>query len=447
MSRVDKLSRCLRKVLSTASTLFLKPMALSFIWLSSSFMALSAAVFIFWSMVRSAFSTPAFAGCTTFSAELISSSDIWPCSAAADIIVAFSASNSAADNLSASSTKCFLAATRALKSLPNVLYGLTRFCASVNFCCRPENSPSAIFRASGANFLAAWSFALISLRASVIFSCTSLAEVSTSSIACFNKSLDSSGGSSTRGAASAWTDSAASSHCATSSLVAGKMSCSSLPSRSSAAWFAAAVSACFLAFAAPACAFVVRARTFWISMANCVCIVRSFGDSFDNSVTEPVAAWPPRRASAMSSVRDFCASCMAVCCFASSCCAACMASWSLSAVRSLLMATTAPTASSRAATFSLAALTRACRAAGVVAATPAEVAPAEAAVPPAAGLPAPAGSTKRMPGSALAASHGTFQPDRGGEGPWLGARAHTCEPPTWSPNHQPLKSAPSRWSQ
>mmetsp|Transcript_94738 Transcript_94738/g.289848 ORF Transcript_94738/g.289848 Transcript_94738/m.289848 type:complete len:225 (-) Transcript_94738:961-1635(-) len=224
MSRVDKLSRCLRKVLSTASTLFLKPMALSFIWLSSSFMALSAAVFIFWSMVRSAFSTPAFAGCTTFSAELISSSDIWPCSAAADIIVAFSASSSAADSFSASSANCFLAATRAWKSFLNALYGLSFFCASVNFCWRLENSASAVFRVSGANFLAACNLRLISLRASVIFSCASPAAVSISSMACFSNSLDSSGGSAMRGAANALTDSTASSDCVTNSWVAGRAS-------------------------------------------------------------------------------------------------------------------------------------------------------------------------------------------------------------------------------
>mmetsp|Transcript_123102 Transcript_123102/g.359433 ORF Transcript_123102/g.359433 Transcript_123102/m.359433 type:complete len:261 (-) Transcript_123102:152-934(-) len=43
--------------------------------------------------------------------------------------------------------------------------------------------------------------------------------------------------------------------------------------------------------------------------------------------------------------------------------------------------------------------------------------------------------------------HGTRQPVFGGDGSCRSQRDQTCDPPTSSPKYQPMKSAPSRWSQ
>mmetsp|Transcript_88882 Transcript_88882/g.272244 ORF Transcript_88882/g.272244 Transcript_88882/m.272244 type:complete len:862 (+) Transcript_88882:307-2892(+) len=463
ISRVPRLSRCLRSTDTTDSTLFLKPAALSFITVSSSFMAPSAAP-SFWSNVLIALSMLFLAGRTTFSTDWISSSLIWPCSAADDIIVAFSSSSSAAASCSASSDSCFRAATRAWKSFLNCFNGFSFFCASVSFCCRPVNSPRASFRVSGANLRAFCRASLIRFRASVIFSCASVAAVSTSSMAWRRRSLDSSGGSAMSGAARAWTASTDSSDNVTTSCVAGKDSCSSLLSRSSAAFCAASFSAFFFSLTAPS-ALLMKFRNLLPSVFSWFWRLRNRGDNLDNSVTEDVADTPPFLASVMSCVSAFCPSCKADCCFSMSCFMRRRASTSVSADADLQDATAAFAATSNFSTEAVARFTRACRFALDAAPWPdaplllggaedggfervgggggADVRGAAAALDDL----APALSTRRSPCSARCESHGTRQPTRGGAMLSDTHRAHTCEPPTWSPNHQPLKSAPSRLSQ
>mmetsp|Transcript_143539 Transcript_143539/g.459046 ORF Transcript_143539/g.459046 Transcript_143539/m.459046 type:complete len:209 (-) Transcript_143539:742-1368(-) len=70
-----------------------------------------------------------------------------------------------------------------------------------------------------------------------------------------------------------------------------------------------------------------------------------------------------------------------------------------------------------------------------------------AAAAPAVAAPEPTGSHKSSPGSTRGASHGIFQPVRGGRSPCELLLAQTCEPPSSFPNHQPQNSAPSLSSQ
>mmetsp|Transcript_91578 Transcript_91578/g.255867 ORF Transcript_91578/g.255867 Transcript_91578/m.255867 type:complete len:293 (+) Transcript_91578:5002-5880(+) len=291
---------------------------------------------------------------------------------------------------------------------------------------------------------------LMSFLASVIFSCASLAALSISSMACFKRSPDSSGGSAMSGAAKDVTASTASTDKATTSCVAGNASSSFLQSVSSCAFVAAAVSAAFFALATVACALDCIALTFWFSSASCCWTFLNRGDNFENSVTMVVAEGPPRRASLMSTVRDFCTSCKTACCFCNCCCTSWMALPSLLGLKPSAAATAFCAPASKASTCAVAFRTFAARApaageggGGGGAELPKLWEALGAGVAEGA-LPA---STQRRPGSARGASHGTFQPARGGVGPWEAQRAQTWEPPTWSPNHQPLKSDPSRWSQ
>mmetsp|Transcript_74465 Transcript_74465/g.240796 ORF Transcript_74465/g.240796 Transcript_74465/m.240796 type:complete len:273 (-) Transcript_74465:160-978(-) len=267
-----------------------------------------------------------------------------------------------------------------------------------------------------------------------------------------------SGGSAMRGAAMSATDSTASSAAVTSSMEAGRDSCRSLVSFSSAFFCCSCVSACLLAFCAACTALWANALTLLSSADKLVCKVLTLGDNLDSSVTELVAPTPPFLASLMSAVRDFCTSSNAVCCSDRD-------SWlSLIAVSSalasavsfdLLMA--AFTAASMTSTCSVAFWTRAAAAALPAPLLVVTAFEAWATLPLAAALvvedearpavPPVNGSTKRMPGSGLGASHGIFHPTLGGVVPCELLRAHTCEPPISSPNHQPQKSGPSRASQ
>mmetsp|Transcript_118601 Transcript_118601/g.342987 ORF Transcript_118601/g.342987 Transcript_118601/m.342987 type:complete len:439 (+) Transcript_118601:3917-5233(+) len=268
MPCTDKLSRWRRSVVTTASKLFRMPLTLSNICVSSSFMAPSAPR-DFDSTRDCALSMQSFAGATTFSAPAISSSESWPCSAEETIIEAFSTSSSALPSSCATSASCFLASTRFRNSFLNVLYGVSFRCASVIFCCNVENSEMASFRVSGAYFRAAWSFVLMSFLASVIFSWASPAALSISSMACLRRSPDSSGGSAISGAAKDMTASTASMERLTTSCIAGSVSSSALPSFSSCAFVAAAVSAAFFALDCVAWALEISPRKFWFCSASC----------------------------------------------------------------------------------------------------------------------------------------------------------------------------------
>mmetsp|Transcript_70863 Transcript_70863/g.200806 ORF Transcript_70863/g.200806 Transcript_70863/m.200806 type:complete len:313 (+) Transcript_70863:3636-4574(+) len=310
----------------------------------------------------------------------------------------------------------------------------------------------------------------VCFRASMILFCASPADVSISSIAFFRVSPSSSRGSAMSGSAMAWTESTESSARVTSSITAGSASESSLPSRSSACLFCSCSSACFLAVWALSAAFCTCPLSLVISDVMLACRALAFGISFDSSLTELLTAQPPFLTSLMSCIRDFGSSISMVSCFCKSSCTWVRVSSAHSPViSSLALVNASVAAASAASTCSVAFWTRAWAAALVTGPPAGEIpAPAAAAAAGATGAP-PAlpgggttwfcifppgstgwalyGSTKRTPSSALAASQGIFHPTRGGVGVCEGLLAHTWEPPSWSPNHHPLKSAPSRWSQ
>mmetsp|Transcript_112055 Transcript_112055/g.327734 ORF Transcript_112055/g.327734 Transcript_112055/m.327734 type:complete len:231 (-) Transcript_112055:936-1628(-) len=229
-------------------------------------------------------------------------------------MAAFSTSSSASLSFSVISTSAFLASTRAANSLRKVLKGLIFFWASVSFCCNAEYSARAFFRVSAAYFRALVSLRLICFRASAILSCPSFADTSISSIAAFKMSPSSSGGSAINGAAMSATDSTESSAAATSSIIAGSVSCSSCVSFSSAFFCASCDSACLFALCMPCWAFWRNPFTLLSSAVRFAWTPLTLGESLDSSVTDPTAAAPPFLASLMSAVRDLCISSSDVCC-------------------------------------------------------------------------------------------------------------------------------------
>mmetsp|Transcript_24053 Transcript_24053/g.74750 ORF Transcript_24053/g.74750 Transcript_24053/m.74750 type:complete len:793 (+) Transcript_24053:3818-6196(+) len=459
ISSVALPSLCLFSTRAMASSFLRMPMARSLMRPISSLMG-PAAVRCFASRTRSSFIRSFCRGAIISSAAVTSSSDMAPFSDMVVTMLAFSTSNSKVSIFAEVSVSANLASTRALKSLRKVLYGFSLVWPSVSFCCNTEHSESALFRVSGAYSLAAWSFKLICFLASEIFSCASVDAASISPMAVL-KGSPSAGGSVKVGDASSITPVTADSELDTSSLTTGRVSSNSLEFSSSCFFCASFTSAAFMA----AWIFENCALTLFSSAVMLPWATRTLGDSLVISVTELTPAAPHFLAWAMSCVMDVWSSMSNFCWFCRvSITSLTVASSGSFANAALTFANASVAPVSAAATESVAFFTRSGRSLGSMGAAGAAAA---AAAPPPPGLgtvtPEPAwtvgliavaaaavppkGSQKRMPGSALAASHGIFQPMRGGLSPWELARAQTWEPPRWSPNHQPPKSAPSRVSQ
>mmetsp|Transcript_67587 Transcript_67587/g.213871 ORF Transcript_67587/g.213871 Transcript_67587/m.213871 type:complete len:265 (-) Transcript_67587:220-1014(-) len=260
------------------------------------------------------------------------------------------------------------------------------------------------------------------------------------------KGSPSGGGSVSVGAASWTTEDTEFSDASTSSLTAGRDSSRSLVSFSSAFFCCSFASAAFAA----AWIFVSWARTLLSSAVTVPWTFRTLGESLVSSATWAAPATPPFLASAMSFVMVVCNSMSVFCCV----CSDSVTSFSFSSDgsvptgrASLALASASFAAVSAASTWPVVRWTRS--GSGVVSTgVGVVVLPGFGTVIPVVLAPGPVkGSQKRMPGSALGASHGIFQPRRGGLSPWELARAQTWDPPSWSPNHQPPKSAPSRLSQ
>mmetsp|Transcript_7817 Transcript_7817/g.21204 ORF Transcript_7817/g.21204 Transcript_7817/m.21204 type:complete len:259 (+) Transcript_7817:1648-2424(+) len=255
----------------------------------------------------------------------------------------------------------------------------------------------------------------------------------------FSLSLSSSS-SALNGAARMATVSTASSACATSSTACGSASCSALASRRSATSVRSSASALLLFSSALCWTFPSIPLALVISPPRVVCRFRSFGSSFESSLVLAGGA-PLILASLISWERLFCACATTACCAFSTPSASAIVSSVESSIISRTFSRTCWDSASTAATrakisWTLSSLRDGlARAAGV--GVLGLVAGAAAAL---------TGVTWRM--SLFAgASHGILQPVTGGMSPWAFARDHTWEPPTWSPNHQPQKSAPSRESQ
>mmetsp|Transcript_97686 Transcript_97686/g.285162 ORF Transcript_97686/g.285162 Transcript_97686/m.285162 type:complete len:748 (-) Transcript_97686:72-2315(-) len=304
-------SRCRRRTWLTDSIFFLAATPRSLIWFSSSF-SMPSAVRIFSSRFRSALEMAMVAGDTSFSAAATSSSDIWPCSAALDMRLAFSTSSSAASIFSDRSARALFASTRDLKLCRKVLYGFSRFCASVSFCCSVEYSESAVSCTSGAYLLAFCRLRFFCFRASMVLLCASEAAVSLSSTALFSMSC--SGGSVTVGSGMAEMASLESSAMDTSSRTSGRVSAKSLASFSSDFFFRSCISACLLAAAALCCAFWTCPLTFVISAVKLACRDLALTMSLERS---PTALLPAFLASSMSALSDFDTSPSMATCFTS----------------------------------------------------------------------------------------------------------------------------------
>mmetsp|Transcript_1647 Transcript_1647/g.5083 ORF Transcript_1647/g.5083 Transcript_1647/m.5083 type:complete len:266 (-) Transcript_1647:317-1114(-) len=261
------------------------------------------------------------------------------------------------------------------------------------------------------------------------------------------KGSPSSGGSTNNGAARSTTEETPFSAVATRSFTKGRDSSKSLLSCSSAFFCCSLASAAFVV----AWILVSWALTLLSSAVTPPWRVLTLGDSLDSSWTELAPAAPPFLASAMSLVMEVCSSMRDFCWVCSNSTASFRVASLGSPVRdSFAFPINSAVAVSAAATWPVARWTRSDSVAVSAAAAGAELPPGFGTVTPFAGvslLPLPWGSQKRMPGSALAASQGIFQPRRGGLSPWELARAQTWAPPSWSPNHHPPKSGPSRVSQ
>jgi len=382
--------------------------------------------------------------------------------------VTFSTSTSTAPSLLATSFMTFFAPSFSSWSLRMRMKGASFFCASLTFSCSAVYSVRATFLASGANCFAAVIFCASLMRAVLMDSDALATAFSVSLMVASADSLILSEVSMDSGLAVVTTMSSMSSAVVTTSMASGSASSSSLASRCS--FFICCSSARARCFCSSASCFFFTKSCFacLTCCARLCCTVRTRAVRPFKATTVFGAE---RRASMMSAATFFCWSSMAVCC-------ACSSSSTIFRLSSLTSPSIMARALSRAWLASISAtmmrsVARSTRssvstAEASAASTCAErstTLDASAALAAPAGLAASAALALALAGAGVVGaigcaflgsktksgctfpSHGTRQPVVGGSWSVFSHRDQTCAPPTLSPNHQPPKSAPSRWSQ